>query len=160
MVINYFGNKENHTVPPLTVTEIIKIINSSPELATDLENVENINEPLKTTSNPIIKFYPDVNYKWDEIEDELREKRPIIAWIRETPDPYEWAHVIVIKEYRPSDRRLIYLDSLKEGEQNMYVGDFLALWENVHNAAIFVKEGEVIQLIFDEIMEDVKENDP
>lgn len=157
MVINHFGNKDGHNVPNLSVDEIRVKIKSSQELATDLENVININDPLKK-ANPILTFYPDVNYSWDDILSELREQRPVIAWMREFPDPYDWAHSVVLVSFDPTTNRLVYIDPL-EGEKVIYVGDFLEKWENAYKALIIVKVGEVFQIKLDDALKGEIQND-
>jgi len=150
MVIQYFAQNLGHTVPDLPVDEITKTIKATPELATDLDDLERINEPLKK-ANPILTFYPEVDYPWERVLAELREKKPVIAWIKENLDPYVLAHSVVIRKFDPQKGEVIYIDP-QEGEQTMYIGRFLELWANAYNILIPIKVGEVLQTRLDLVL--------
>lgn len=129
-------------IPEISIEEISKAIGTD-ELGTALQNVKNINKKLQKTL-PSIEFTDEMNCTLDEIENEILEGKPVIAWIG-NPFP----HSIVLTGL---DRELliIYCSDPQKGKMKMNMGEFMSAWNKMDNVLIKVKIGEKIQRIIPE----------
>ena len=143
--------KPGYLITDYTAEEIAKILKSSPHLATSYRDIEYLNEKLKIDT-PIVNFKPSSGNKWDDIEAELKDKKPVIAYLKGSPN-YRVAHAVVVTKYDPESDKITYVEP-RDGEKYIYIGDFMEYWENAHHVLIPVSVGDVIQTNLDEIMEE------
>ena len=164
MVLDHYRIKEGFWVYGFNVEDIKEICETSRQMATSYRHVENLNKELKTKSNPILTFYPDANYSWDKILEELNEKRPVIAYLK-SDRVHPLAHSVIVRKYDPSTDEITMIDPKKgedliAREDILYIGDFLVLWENAFNILIPVSEGEVFQTDLEKVLKESElEND-
>jgi len=135
----------NGYIPTMNVEEISMTIGTD-ELGTSLEDVEKINEKL-VKAIPSIEFVAEMNRGFDEIEKEILQGKPVIAWIK---IPY--AHSVVITGV---DKTLltVYYNDPQRGKKQMDMGKFISCWQEADNTLIKVKIGEKIQRIMPEYAE-------
>lgn len=136
-------------VPNMDIEEISKTIGTD-ELGTPLENVKKINEKL-LKAVPSIEFVAELNCSFEEIENEILQGKPVIAWVR---IPY--AHSIVVTGLN-KDLLIIYSNDPQLGNKQIEMGMFISAWNNNDNVLIKVKIGEKIQRVIPEYAEKKKQ---
>lgn len=155
MVLEHLRNKQNFNIPPFTVPELEKVLETSLYLMTSYGAFKNLNEVLKTGS-PIISFKPDTGYKWDELLKELQQKKPVITYLKGNPN-HRVAHAVVVTKYDLKTDQITYVDP-RDGEKTMYVGKFMEYWENAYNVLVPVNIGEIYQLSLEESIKKGRKN--
>jgi len=136
-------------LPDLRIEDIAEILGTS-ELGTALENIKNINkneEILKAI--PSIEFEDKMMCGLSEVEMEITENRPIIAWISVSVDSREFVHSVVITGI-DMEKHLIYYNDPIYGKKEEHIGKFMSMWEKVDRTLIKVKIGKREQRLLDE----------
>jgi len=150
MILEYIRtqNARNY-IPPITIEKISQVIGTDID-GTPLDNIEAINKELEKAV-PSIEFVTAENCSINELEAEILNGKPVIAWVRM---PYP--HSIVVTGL---DRRalVIYLNDPEVGETQIEMGRFSSGWNEMGNILIKVKIGEKIQRIIPEYAEDLAE---
>lgn len=152
MVFMYIGSSFEGHVPDFDLDKIGKIIETKGD-GTFPEKVMNLNKVKEVlTSMPSIEF--EVEFKrhtLDEIEAELNERQPMIAWVRLTDENKirKCAHAVVITDLE-KENSLIYYNDPIFGEKTEDLSSFLARWENEDRALIKVKIGKKPQRMLEE----------
>ncbi len=146
MVLDYVRkqNPEDY-IPNLSVEEISETMGTD-ELGTPLENVENINEKLQKAL-PSVEFVSEMNCSFIEIEKEISDGKPVIAWVR-IPHP----HSIVVTGLNKALLIVQYNDP-ELGKRQIEMGRFISAWNQNDNVLIKVKIGEKVQRIIPEYAE-------
>ena len=132
-------------VPNIDVEEISRTIGTD-ELGTPLQNVENINKKL-VKAVPSIEFVAEINCSFDEIENEILNGKPVIAWVK---IPYH--HSVVVTGLN-RDSLIIYYNDPESGKKQIEMGRFISAWNSIDNVLIKAKIGEKIQRIIPEYAE-------
>lgn len=146
----------NHTIKNYTPEEIALIVKSKPRLATSFNDIQYLNEELKEQT-PIVTFKPDSGYKWDDIINELKSEKPVIAYLKGNPRR-RIAHAVVVTKYDKGNDQVTYIDS-KSGSQTIYVADFMDYWDNAANVLYPTEVGKLIQTKFNNAIKEDQEND-
>ncbi len=146
MVLDFIRNQNPKSyIPPIDIKEICKVIGTD-ELGTSLEEVEKINAKL-LKAVPSIEFSAEMNCTFPEIEKEILQGKPVIAWVK---IPYP--HSIVVTGVDTTLLTVYYNDSQK-GKKKMEMGKFISSWGETDNVLIKVKIGEKLQRIIPEYAE-------
>jgi len=119
-------------------------------LGTPLENVDEINKKLQKAV-PSVEFITKLNCRFEEIENEISEGRPVIAWVK---IPYP--HSIVVTGLN-KDLLIIYYNDPELGKKQIEIGKFISAWNRTDNVLVKVKIGEKIQRIIPEYAEKKEE---
>ncbi len=145
MVIEYVKNRFSEGFPSLDIAEISETLRTSADLGgTTFENIKNINEEFRKTK-PSLEFVPSLNHKIEDIIEEVRHDRPVIAWIM-MPDPNgEYPHSIVITDI-DEDKLLIYYNDPVYGKENVSIGQFMDMWNGNSRVLIKIRIGEKVTL--------------
>jgi ABC-type bacteriocin/lantibiotic exporter with double-glycine peptidase domain len=139
-----FIRRENPTgyIPNMNVEEISQTVGTD-ELGTPLENIEKINEKLGKAV-PSVEFVAELNCSFREIENEILEGKPVIAWVK-IPHP----HSIVVTGLN-KDSLIVYYNDPELGKKQIEMGKFVSSWNQYDNVLIKVKIGGKIQRIIPE----------
>jgi len=136
--------------PNLGIDGIAEIIQTRPD-GTLLENVRNLNTNLTVLrAIPSLEF--DVGLRMhslSEIEEEINNNRPVIAWVELSEGVHRCAHAIVITDL-DKDKNLIYYNDPMFGEMQEEIGAFMSRWERLDRLLIKVKIGKREQRLLDE----------
>ena len=148
MIFMYISNCLEGQAPNLDISDIAKIIETRAD-GTLIENVRNLNTNLTVLrAIPSLEF--DVGLKMhslSEIEEEIKNNRPVIAWVELSEGIRRYAHAIVITDL---DRNLIYYNDPMFGEMQEDIGAFMSKWERLDRLLIKVKIGKREQRLLDE----------
>jgi hypothetical protein len=136
-------------IPNLSVEEI-SIAMSTDELGTRLSAVEGINAKLQK-SVPSIEFESKTNCTFSDIENEIQQGKPVIAWLR-MPHP----HSIVIEGFDKT-KLIVFYNDPQVGKRQMEMGRFMSSWDDMDNVLIKAKIGEKLQRVIPEFIE-ISEN--
>lgn len=136
-----------NTIKNYTSEEIATLVRSKPRLATSFNDVQYLNEELKEQT-PIVTFNPDSGFKWDDIKNELRAEKPVIAYLKGNPN-HLIAHAVVVTKFDKDNDQITYTDP-KLGKKTIYVADFMDYWDNASNVLYLVEVGKLIQTHLDE----------
>jgi Papain-like cysteine protease AvrRpt2 len=117
----------------LSVDDIARIVKTD-ILGTEIEDVRALNSHSAITkASPSIEFDATVKpHELEDIEHDLKEELPPIAWITNGKAPYEWKHAVVITKLDRANGVIHYNDpaigatkeeNLKEFSQKWYDSD-------------------------------------
>jgi len=97
------------------------------------------------------------NHTLDEIEEEIRERQPPIAWVRlsDKEGSHKCAHAVVITDLDKESGRIYYNDPMF-GEKTEDLPSFLTRWENEDRILIKVKIGKKPQRMLEEFPKEEK----
>jgi len=142
-----FVRQQNTTgyVPNMNIEEISQAIGTD-ELGTPLQGIEKINEKL-LKAVPSIEFEAKMNCTFSEIEKEIQDGRPVIAWIK-TP----FAHSILVTGLN-REALVLYYNDPQRGKRQIEMGKFMSAWESIDNVLIKVEIGGKIQRVIPEFVE-------
>lgn len=129
-------------VPNMDVREIAETIGTD-VLGTSLEDVKKINAKLLKTV-PSIEFVAEMNCSFSEIEKEILQGKPVIAWVR-----IPFSHSIVVTGI-DTTLLIVYYNDPQKGKRQMEMGKFISCWGEVDNTLVKVKVGEKLQRIIPE----------
>lgn len=131
-------------IPSFSVQQIARIVHTKQD-GTDFPDVEEINKRLEKTV-PSLEFeVDDRSYQFREIEDELLQQRPVIAWlyVRDV-DGGSFRHAAVVTGDAKVDQKMMLNDPFR-GQISIPVGDFMAEWQRTEQMLIRVKLGDRLQ---------------
>jgi hypothetical protein len=157
MVLDYVRNAVQGEVslPSFELEEIMEIVETQ-ATGTDFMNVRKMNVKLEKTV-PSVEF--DVNpasRQFRDIEEELAERRPVIAWLYVTIDEDGCYHAVVITGYDRT-RQIIMLNDPMRGKIEQQVGQFMAEWQKTGQMLIKLKVGKKVQRKLTEYLEEKAE---
>jgi len=152
MVLDYIANNclEDGNLD-LEIDDICRIVKTTSD-GTIFENVKLINSDKR-----ILKAIPSIevvakyeHHTLEDIEEELRNGRPAIAWIlpREAVDR-DTQHSIVITGIDKEGYKICCNDPIF-GVREMSLGDFISCWDATDRTLVKVKVGQRLQRILDE----------
>jgi len=146
----YISNCLEGQAPNLEIDDIAEILETSAD-GTLLENVRNLNTNLTVLrAIPSLEFDVDLRmHSLSEIEEEINNNRPVIAWVELSDGVHRCAHTIVITGL-DRDRNLIYYNDPMLGEKQKDIGAFMSRWERLDRLLIKVKIGRREQRLLDE----------
>jgi len=146
----YISNCLEGQAPNLEIDDIAEILETSAD-GTLLENVRNLNTNLTVLrAIPSLEFDVDLRmHSLSEIEEEINNNRPVIAWVELSDGVHRCAHAIVITGL-DRDRNLIYYNDPMLGEKQKDIGAFMSRWERLDRLLIKVKIGRREQRLLDE----------
>jgi predicted double-glycine peptidase len=152
MVLEYMRDRIHEGFPELDVATISETIKTSAdEGGTTFENIKLINEKLKKTM-PSLEFIAGSSHQFEEIKEEIKNDRPVIAWVT-MPSPHgDFNHSIVITGY-DDEKLLIYCNDPVYGRENMPIRKFMDIWENSFRILIKIQIGEKKQRLIEEYVE-------
>lgn len=145
MILDFVRLTFKGFVPNMSVEEISRAIGTD-ELGTPLENVEKINEKLLKTL-PSVEFKAEINCSFSELENEILNGRPVVAWVK-TPH----SHSIVVTGI-DKGALIVYCNDPEVGRRTWEMGPFVSAWNENFNILIKVKIGEKVQRIIPEYAE-------
>jgi len=154
MIFMYIGNSFEGRAPDLDLEKIGKIIETRKD-GTFPEKILNLNsEKISEIASaiPSIEFeFKLKSHSMDEIEKELADKQPPIAWIRlyDSEHRKSCAHAVVITDVDKEKGRICYNDPIF-GEKSELITDFLARWDEEYRILIKVKIGKKKQRMLEE----------
>jgi hypothetical protein len=148
----YIGNSFDGRVPDFDIDKIGKITETKRD-GTYPEKVKNLNTVKEiVTSTPSIEFeYEMKRHAIDEIENELNDKQPMIAWVTLMLG-YRPAHAVVITGLDMEKRTVYYNDPIY-GKQKEDLPSFLTRWEDQDRTLVKVKIGKKTQRMLEEFEE-------
>lgn len=154
MILDFLNNFLKETsagvlLPDLEVSDIAEIVNTR-EDGTLLEDVNNINsneEILKAI--PSIEFEAKMLCSFTEIETEVAENRPVIAWMVVSANGREFKHSVVVTGVDRGTHLIYYNDPIF-GAKEEDIGRFMIMWEKMDRTLIKVKIGKREQRLLDE----------
>lgn len=116
-----------------------------------LENVRILNTNVTVLrAIPSLEFDVDLKmHSLSEIEEEINNNRPIIAWVELLEGIHRYTHAIVITGL-DRDKDLIYYNDPFFGETQEEIGAFMSRWERADRLLIKVKIGKREQRLLDE----------
>jgi hypothetical protein len=150
----YIGNSFGGRAPDFDLDKIGKIIETRGD-GTFPEKVLNLNSKKVSevaSAIPSIEFELELKtHSVDEIESEIRDKQPPIAWIRLYDKEHlkKCAHAVVITGIEREDGLIYYNDPIL-GEKIEKITDFVALWDEEDRVLIKVKIGKKKQRMLEE----------
>jgi hypothetical protein len=148
------ANYKDSRAPDFNLEKIGKIIETKKD-GTFPEKVLNLNStkvPEVASAIPSIEFELKLSsHSLDEIEKEIEDNQPPMAWIRLYDEEHikKCAHAVVITGL---DRvmGLIYYNDPILGEKTMKITDFITLWDEEDRVLIKVKIGKKKQRMLEE----------
>jgi hypothetical protein len=158
MVFMYIGNSFEGRVPDFGLDKIGKIIETKgdgtfPEKVLNLDKVKEV-----AAAMPSIEFEVELRrHTLDEINEELSDRQPLIAWVRlsDVVGVHKCAHAVVITDLDRENNRIYYNDPMF-GEKNEDLSSFLTRWENEDRVLIKVKIGKKPQRMLEEFPKEEK----
>jgi len=150
MIFMYISNCLEGHAPNLDIDDIAKIIETRAD-GTLLENVRNLNTNLTVLrAIPSLEFDVDLKmHSLSEIEEEINNNRPVIAWVELSEGIHRCAHAIVITGL-DRDEALIYYNDPMFGQKQEEIGAFMSRWERADRLLIKVKIGKREQRLLEE----------
>lgn len=152
MIFDYVGANFEGRVPNLDVSDIAEIVETKAD-GTLPEKVRNLND-----GKHVLKAVPSIEFDVDlkphslvEIEKEIDEKRPVIAWVELSNGVHKCAHAVVVSGL-DRDKHLIYYNDPIFGEKEEEIGSFMSRWEKLDRILIKVKIGK--RRMLDEFFEE------
>jgi ABC-type bacteriocin/lantibiotic exporter with double-glycine peptidase domain len=146
MVLEFiYKEHQEGSFPNMNVEEICNAMGTD-LLGTPLENVDNINKKLDKAV-PSIEFKAEMNCTFEEIENEILQGKPVIAWLK---IPY--SHSVVVTGL-DKERLRIYCNDPEKGKRQMEMGKFISAWIDNYSVLIKVRIGEKIQRKIPEYIE-------
>jgi hypothetical protein len=149
MVFMYISNSSEGRIPDFDLDKIGKIVEIKRD-GTYPEKVLNLNKVKEVvTAMPSIEFeYEMKTHAIDEIEEELNDKQPMIAWVTLMKGKRS-AHAVVITGLDMETRTVYYNDPIY-GQQEEDLPSFLTRWEDQDHTLLKVKIGKKTQRILEE----------
>lgn len=149
MVFMYVGNSFEDRIPDFDIERIGKITETRQD-GTYPEKVKNLNAVKEVAATmPSIEFeYEMKRHTIDEIEEELNDKQPMIAWVT-LMSGHRPAHAVVITGLEMETRMVYYNDPIY-GKQKEDLPSFLTRWEDQDRTLIKVKIGKKTQRMLEE----------
>jgi hypothetical protein len=152
MVLEYLRSRYPEGIPNLDVSAVAKAIKTSADDGgTTFENIKGLNEEL-VKALPSLEFVAGSGYMFEEIEEELKASRPVIAWITMTSPQGPFHHSIVVTGI-DRDRLLIYCNDPVYGKETIPIREFMNMWEDSFRILIKAEIGERRQRFIREFME-------
>lgn len=154
MILDYLNKflketKSDAVLPDFEVSDIAKIVNTK-EDGTLLDDVKQINQnPAILRAIPSIEFEAKVLCSFAEIEAEISDHRPVIAWLVISSNGTEFKHSVVVKKL-DMNAHLIYYNDPIFGARQENIGNFMSMWEKLDRILIKVKIGKKEQRLLDE----------
>lgn len=152
MIFDYVGANFEGRAPNLDVSDIAEIVETKAD-GTLPEKVRNLND-----DKHVLKAVPSIEFDVDlkphslvEIEKEIDEKRPVIAWVELSNGVHRCAHAVVVSGL-DRDKHLIYYNDPIFGEKEEEIGSFMSRWEKLDRILIKVKIGK--RRMLDEFFEE------
>jgi len=147
----YVGKAFEGHMPDFDLDKIGKILETRSD-GTYPEKVLNLNKVKEVaTAMPSIEFEIELrSHTLDEIEEEINERQPPIAWVRLSDSAgHKCAHAVVITDLDRRNDRIYYNDPMF-GEMDEALPSFLTRWENEDRILIKVKIGKKAQRMLEE----------
>jgi len=156
MVLEYINDGLGGGNLNLSIGDISKIVGTT-EDGTVFDDVNKINKNMKILKAiPSIEFVVKYEYHiLKDIEDEIKNGRPAIAWILPL-GARNMKHSIVITGL-DLDKSLIYYNDPISGEVEARLGEFMSLWDKTDRTLIRVKIGKREQRLLDEWLKEKME---
>jgi hypothetical protein len=154
MIFMYIGNSFEGRAPDFDLERIGKIIETKGD-GTFPEKVLNLNSNKISevaSAIPSIEFELKLSpHSLDEIESEIVDKQPPIAWIRLYDEEHikKCAHAVVITGIE-REKGLVYYNDPIFGEKTARITDFVTLWDEEDRILIKVKIGKKKQRMLEE----------
>ena len=152
MVLDYLRNVTGDPkIPSLSIGRIARILHTKPD-GTDFEDVAGINRKLEKVV-PSLAF--EVNrrsYQFRDIEAELAQQRPVIAWIYLSDKKGGCWHSAVVTDYDRPNQTVSLNDPLR-GSISITVGQFMAEWVKAEQTLIRFRLGDRLQRKITEYIE-------
>ncbi|MEM4733598.1 MAG: papain-like cysteine protease family protein [Candidatus Bathyarchaeia archaeon] len=152
MIFDYVGVKFGGCVPSLDISEIAEVIETKID-GTLPEKVANLNRDRRVLKAvPSIEFDVDLrSYSLADIEKEIADERPVIAWVEVSNGVHRFVHAVVVSGV-DRDKGLIYYNDPIFGEKEEEIGAFMSRWEKLDRIMIKVKIGK--RRMLDEFFEE------
>jgi ABC-type bacteriocin/lantibiotic exporter with double-glycine peptidase domain len=125
MILEYLRQDYGDNIPRLSLSRIARIVETKWD-GTSPKDVENINKYLET--KVCIKFKAQFMGHFQDIEKELREKRPVIVWVNIAPAPNLLWHAVVVRGFDPDTNSVFFNDPWDNREKSEEVGVFIQKW--------------------------------
>jgi hypothetical protein len=157
MVFMYISNCLDGQAPNMDVDDIAEIIETRKD-GTLIEDIRNLNKNKKVIQViPSLEFDVNLNpHSLSEIEDEIKNHRPLIAWVELSDGNRKFSHAVVIIGFEKDDKHLIFYNDPIFGEQQEEIGTFMARWERADRLLVKVKIGKREQRLLEEYIQKEK----
>lgn len=123
MVIEFLRERYGEAIPRLSIKQIARIVNTQWD-GTAPKDVERINEYFE--AKLCIEFKALYMRHFPEIQKELDEERPVIAWINSQKPPDKLWHSVVVRGFEPNF--VIFNDPWDCKRKSEEVGLFISKW--------------------------------
>lgn len=124
--VKHFNIKSSKVLSVKTIAKVTRTLKEG----TAPEDCERVNELLRR-ARPPIKFETKYVQDFPDILAELKEEKPVIAWINMKDPPDQLWHAVVVKGFEPSTHTVFY-DNPAETEENktssMTSSKFMKKW--------------------------------
>lgn len=140
-------------VPSFEIAEIARTIRTN-ETGTLLGNVRKINVALEKAI-PSVEFSVDFkSHQFREIEKELANSRPVIAWLFVKEGNRRYEHTLVVRGYDKEKQLVAVNDSLRgNGPSEVPISKFMEEWEGAGGTLIKLRVGARVQRKLTEYIE-------
>jgi hypothetical protein len=137
-------------VPDFDLETIGKIVETKVD-GTYPDKVLNLNGVKEVSSAiPSIEFEFELkSHTLTEIEKEIEEKQPPIAWVELTDDHHRCTHAVVVTGFDKLNDKILFNDPIF-GERSEPLPNFLSRWENEDRVLVKVKIGKKKQRMLEE----------
>ena len=139
-------------IPTPSIRTIARIIGTTPD-GTDFNGVAAINKRLERVIPSVAFEVNERSYQFSDIETELAQRRPVIAWIFVSDDKGGgcW-HAAVITGYDRQNQAISLNDPMR-GQISLTVQQFMAEWVKGDQTLIRLMVGDRLQRKITEYME-------
>ena len=147
----YISNCLEGRAPDIDIDDISEITETRND-GTLIEDVRNLNENKQVIQMiPSLEFDVSLNpHSLSEIEDELENHRPLIAFVELSDGNRRCPHAVVITGFKKNGEHLIFYNDPIFGEQEEEIGSFMSRWERVDRVLVKVKIGKREQRLLEE----------
>lgn len=143
MVLDFINPRVGENNLSLSIEEIAEIVGTTMD-GTVFNDVNKINRDKRILQTvPSIEFVAVYeHHTLEDIENELKENKPVIAWISGSETgAREMQHSVVITNLDRDNYTIQYNDPI-DGDHQRTLGDFISLWDSTDRTLIRVKIGE------------------
>lgn len=152
MILDYISGGLGGKLHNLDVSDIGEIIETRTD-GTLPNKITNLNK-----EKHVLRAVPSIEFEYDqkmhtfaEIEAEMKERRPVIAWVELSEDHHRCAHAVVVTGI-DKDKSLIYYNDPIFGEKEEEITVFVSRWDKLDRTLVKVKIGQ--KRILDEFIEE------
>ncbi len=124
MLVEFLRQTFGDAIPRLSISQIARIVNTQWD-GTAPKEVENINKYFE--AKLCIEFKAEYMRRFPEIQKELKEGRPVIAWLNSQKPPDKLWHAVVVRGFDEANF-VVFNDPWDCKRKTEEVGVFISKW--------------------------------